>query len=348
MLIHDSRARVIAIVVLALAGCTLGGGAEFSGSQDNDSQDDDRPTDKPGGGGGGGQMPGTGLPDAGAPDAGAPDAATPTATCANDELGIRQIYCTKLGGDDWFINMVNPGINPARFNPKTTITQNLDGSWKATAASVRMNAFTVEGYKPSSITTYNQAQLAVKGYMQSAMDWKNVEMTAYLKVNNPGAGDDNIGFWARGGLHGSAAGDDGTGCEGTAYKANLHYSGATSIAKKHWHPSGYTFTPTKPAQAGSIVGKWVGIKTIIFDTPDGVQVELWADWAANNTWVRVDDFLDSTGFGTQGTHCMGAADGRVGWGGPVATFSWDTATDVDFRNLSVREIDPTLGGGVIQ
>ena len=29
-------------------------------------------------------------------------------------------------------------------------------------------------------------------------------------------------------------------------------------------------------------------------------------------------------------------------GGPIATFRWDDATDVDFKFLSVREIDPLI------
>jgi len=37
-----------------------------------------------------------------------------------------------------------------------------------------------------------------------------------------------------------------------------------------------------------------------------------------------------------------AAPARAGmpitWGGPIATFRWDSAEDVDFRWLSVREI----------
>lgn len=33
-------------------------------------------------------------------------------------------------------------------------------------------------------------------------------------------------------------------------------------------------------------------------------------------------------------------DEIIRWGGPYATFRWDNATDVDFKWLSVREIQP--------
>jgi hypothetical protein len=67
-----------------------------------------------------------------------------------------------------------------------TLTKNLDGSWKVSSPEVRYNIFTSSGYRPELITTLNQTQLATKGYMQSPNDWKNVEITAYLKLVNQG------------------------------------------------------------------------------------------------------------------------------------------------------------------
>ena len=42
--------------------------------------------------------------------------------------------------------------------------------------------------------------------------------------------------------------------------------------------------------------------------------------------------------GAIGAECEVKADQIITWGGPIATFRWDFAQDVDFRNLSVREI----------
>ena len=50
------------------------------------------------------------------------------------------------------------------------------------------------------ITTYNQQALATKGYMQSANDWKNVEMTGVVKFNS-GDSSDSWTWYARGGRH---------------------------------------------------------------------------------------------------------------------------------------------------
>ena len=42
--------------------------------------------------------------------------------------------------------------------------------------------------------------LQSKGYMQAANDWRNVEMTGYVKVNARST-DDNYAWYNRGGRH---------------------------------------------------------------------------------------------------------------------------------------------------
>jgi hypothetical protein len=110
-------------------------------------------------------------------------------TAQVDPLGVRMIYPSKPGGQAWFMNMSNPESDK-RFDPKGTITRNSDGSWKMRDDQVRMNVFTTSGYKPSTIIT-NQKQLASRGYMQDPNDWRNVEVTGYVRVNSAGE-DDNF------------------------------------------------------------------------------------------------------------------------------------------------------------
>ena len=43
-----------------------------------------------------------------------------------------------------------------------------------------------------------------------------------------------------------------------------------------------------------------------------------------------------------GKKCDGKRDQKITWGGPIATFRWDRADDVDFKNFSVREIQPPI------
>jgi hypothetical protein len=97
-----------------------------------------------------------------------------------DKFGIREIYPTKSSGEEWFMNMQDPTRDP-QFDPQSTITKNPDGSYKVTKTTVRMEVYPSTGYHQDKITTLNQKELAAKGYMQSPNDWKNVEMTGYVK-----------------------------------------------------------------------------------------------------------------------------------------------------------------------
>ena len=71
-------------------------------------------------------------------------------------------------------------------------------------------------------------------------------------------------------------------------------------------------------------------------------MEIWLDKNEDGNedgpWEKVVENTDSGGWGDEGGECGGAPDQIITWGGPVATFRWDGATDVDIKNFSVREI----------
>ena len=267
-----------------------------------------------------------------------------------DRFGVKEIYPTKIGGEEWFMNM-----NDIAHDPRTvftasipTITKNPDGSWRVSSPEVRYNIFTSSGYHPELITTLNQKELSAKGYMQSPNDWKNVEITAYLKLDNQGgyitgASGGVLGghytMYARGGRHIGFGPDEG-GCEGTSYHGDWAYNGATRFAKEQWFPS-YVFTPYKPSTS-PIESKWVGFKTIMYNIQQNgktaVKMEIWVDTNANGNWVKVNEFVDSGGWGGAGTECGGSPDQIISWGGPIITYRWDNSPDVDIKDFSVREI----------
>jgi hypothetical protein len=255
-----------------------------------------------------------------------------------DPFGVREIYPTKAGGEHWFMNMSDPN-HDSRTDPQTRLTKNPDGSWKVTSNAVRFNVFTSSGYNHDLITTLNQAQLAAKGYMQSPNDWKNIEMTGYVKFNK---GDTSDGFtwYARGGHH-TGSGFP-LGCEGTSIKEELDFAGTTRFEKEQWHVH-YVFTPHKPA-TDPIQGKWVGYKAVMYNIERNgtiaVKEEIWLDPNNNGNWIKVNEFTDAGGFGDQGQVCGGKTDQIITWGGPIATFRWDKTTDVDIKDFSIREIKP--------
>jgi hypothetical protein len=289
-----------------------------------------------------------------------------------DKFGIEKLYPTKTdGGEEWYMNMLNP-LYDERFEPINTIldktsypfytltknTDDDDGSWKITSTTpetkVRMHVFTSTGYNQSKIATYDHSDLATKGYMQSPNDWKNIEMTGYVKLNDNFDSNEKFQWFNRGGIHYTSTEPNSQPCEGVGYKGNLFYSGDVRFAKEQWHVS-YEFTEKKEkkvsASDSSIDGKWIGYKFVLYNIEQNnnknnngkktvVKMENWLDMDNDGKdWVKVDEYLDDGGWGDKGEECGGAPDQIITWGGPVATFRWDNARDVDFKNLSVREIE---------
>ncbi|MGC1135774.1 MAG: discoidin domain-containing protein [Nitrososphaeraceae archaeon] len=255
----------------------------------------------------------------------------------NDEFGIKKIYSTKRGGEQWFMNMQDPNNDPRSSPP--SMSKNSDGSWRVTSDQVRYGVFTSAGYKPDDVVIDHGA-IASRGYMQSPNDWKNIEMTGQVKFNSGDSGE-NWAWYARGGRHTGSGNPEG--CEGSSLKGDLRYTdGTVRWAKEQWHVS-YVFSSWKNSPA-SADGKFVGFKAMMYNTmvngETAVKLELWVDPNNSNTWQQVYDFIDQGGWGSDGGECNGAPDQIISWGGPIASFRWDGANSIDLKNLSVREIAP--------
>jgi F5/8 type C domain/Bacterial Ig domain len=264
-----------------------------------------------------------------------------------DKFGIKELYPTKANGEQWYFNMQNPTSDP-QLNPNgVTLTKNTDGSYKVQSSQVRLHVYTSSGYHQNLITTYNQQVLAQKGYMQSPNDWKNVEITGYMKVNHFTTSTTNgaahIALSARGGTHSSTV-----PCEGTAYWSSTYETGTVQFKKELEHTAGYTTNnPEISGATGTLQGKWIGIKAVYYTFQNGsVQLEQWLDDKSDNinspgnNWHRVLQFKDigSWGGGTNG--CGGTPTTIITWGGPITQFRWDNIDNMDIKDLSVRELQP--------
>jgi len=175
--------------------------------------------------------------------------------------------------------------------------------------------------------------------MQSPNDWKDVEITGYVKLNS--GNNDNFVWYARGARHTGYGSPQG--CEGVAYKGDLFYDGSTRFSKEQWHTGGYVFGEFGK-NIGPIKDKWVGLKVIMYnivqDDKTMVKLELWVDKNNNNDWTKAAEKTDKGDWGNTGGECGGEPDQIITWGGPIASFRWDGATDVDIKKFSVREIAP--------
>ena len=93
--------------------------------------------------------------------------------------------------------------------------------------------------------------------------------------------------------------------------------------------------------------KFVIYNTILADGNLGVKLESWVDKNSDQHWEKVYEYTDSGGWGRDGIDCGGKPDQMITWGGPIATFRWDSAKDVDFKFMSVREINGEEGPSLI-
>ncbi len=267
-----------------------------------------------------------------------------------DIFETKDIYPTKKGGREWFMNMGDP-TNDKTFSITShiPITRNsYDGSWLIDKPEARMNVNTPKG-EPV---------------------WKNVEITGYIKpksiINSGGNGaggggegqedgestgsdgkyiSPDISWRARGGVHSSSA-----PCEGTALNGGLDIiDGKASWKKEIWHTGGYTDARgTTQATDDPLLGKWVGWKVIMYNTDNekAVKMESYIDDNNKNDWKKVTELTDDGGWFANSSDdvfysagCGKPKDYIITNGGSIVTFRSDNVSYY-FKNLSVREIQP--------
>jgi hypothetical protein len=245
----------------------------------------------------------------------------------------KEIYPTKQGGREWYLDINNP-LEDEIFDPSTKITKLPDGSWLVGDDSndnyqVRMNVITPPGQD----------------------EWKNVEITGYVKVIDAAAATDNnnntaspegaINWYARGGRH-----SDSVPCEGTSLKGILRINGLTAWQKEIWHTGGYTDTRAVVSATNPILDRWIGWKVVIYNIHNdtAVKMESYVDENASNNWRKVTESVDNGGWYADNpdhvfysVDCNRSKDYVVTNSGPIVTFRSDNII-WQFKDLSVREI----------
>jgi hypothetical protein len=248
----------------------------------------------------------------------------------SDIFGILEIYPTKPGGREWFIDMDNPTGDPG-FRPGSNITRQSDGSWQ------------ISGRLDNG--KYGEVRMEILR-LPGSEEWKNVEMTGYAKIVPTMNSNDSLVWSVRGGRHNNTV-----PCEGTALKGGIDVNGTVSWLKEIWHTGGYTTKLAEAQVTNSIIGRWIGWKVVVYNMNNdtAVKMESYLDDKANNHWLKVTDLIDNGGWYANspdpvfyGANCGKAKDYIITKGGPLAIFRSDNMT-WNFRDLSVREIQsPSL------
>ncbi|MDW0152192.1 MAG: discoidin domain-containing protein, partial [Nitrososphaeraceae archaeon] len=256
--------------------------------------------------------------------------------------GVKMIYPTLTGGETWFFNPTNP--NDGQFDRNgAEITKNSDGSWRLKPGTTRMLAFTKSSGLPSdevrsSLPTYDYSRLAQTGYFYKPTDWKNMEITIYVKVLSASGGGDEISLVSRSVRHSSNVQE---GCGGSSYHNNIDFTnGKFKFKKEMWHVN-YDIKPYSGISVGSTMNKWIGFKGIVYNLPDGsVKLESYIDKDNNNNWQKATEFIDKGNWGDDMSHCNARTDGAaITWGSPMIIFKSNGVT-YDFKKFSARQIVP--------
>jgi hypothetical protein len=247
-----------------------------------------------------------------------------------DKFHIKKIYPTKPEGREWFINMDDPASDGIFDVPADRI-RNSDGSWRV--GYVRLD----QGYDGKyHVVMYVDT---LKGQHQ----WTDVEITGHLRVVSASDQDklNQIGlqWFARGNRHSSDV-----PCEGTSLKGRIHPDGHVAWIKEIWHDRGYTEEKAISKPTDSIVGRWIGWKSIMYNIEDGnaVKMEAYLDDKCDNNWVKVADLVDRGDWYCNDKRfneadCHRPRNYIIANSGPKAAFRSD-GVRWDFKNLSVREI----------
>ncbi len=200
----------------------------------------------------------------------------------------------------------------------------------------QLDFYTSSGYNSAKVRPPDHGRYATQGFMQDNKDWRNVECTTYVKVNDAPDGS-VIWFLARTGNDRYQSGD----CESCGYEGRLYVDGRVGVNKKFY--TGALFLRPRDNVTDDIEDRWVGLKFIVYNTSDGnVVTEIWIDENNNNSWNQAYTSTDPGGFGNAGEHCNADEGERITWGGPIVSLYWsveDLEKSVEFQKISIREID---------
>lgn len=258
-----------------------------------------------------------------------------------DSYGVSKIYPESIQNPQTFLtSTVLDSRVSIEGNVSSLVKEGDEFSFQSGNDLGVYNVNSASGYN-SAIIHRDHAVTYALGFMQSVRDWRDIEMTFYVKCISSGQG--KISLLCRGGKHYGST----SNCEGFAYIANIYSDGAISLAKEQFHELVFENDPVYVA--GSLEDQWFGVKFCVYNSNDRniddryVNLEIHLDINANNNWIKYLSVTDKGGWGTHADQCGAVRPDQIGiWGGPIATFKWENFDDFVFKWMTVREIDPFI------
>jgi hypothetical protein len=283
------------------------------------------------------------VPDATSSDAPA-DASSMVADASGsmrDVFGIEQLYPTRAGGAEW---------SSAYWQDGTRVLANGDrdpGDPLGLAGARGTGMLS----RTDGVMTMSGAQPRLYIYEPSSAAWTNVEITLYYRrqddANTPYAG---IVVGARSGADGHTSAG---ACDAHTYYSRLRNDGTADFEKELEHPgssprevaTAEALWPGQPAEIPR--GSWIGWKYVIRNRGNDVLLEAYRDLSEGRDggeWSLVGRSVDAGDWSAPSTCAsQGAAGGTSTWvqrEGGVILVRNTNVMDVEYRALTIREIDP--------
>ena len=222
----------------------------------------------------------------------------------NAQDGIKMIYPPTEGGESWFFDPININTD-RRFVPGVILDGDSENGFTSLSAVANLWIKTSTGFSVGAVASdVDHGVLASQGYMFQPNDWKDVEMTAYVKFVS---GDQTLAISMQ------CRGANETGihnCASTKYLTEIGFDGRQRFGKKQWNISQLNkdWTDTSVLKDGndSMAQGWFGIKFVMYNVgigsgnPSGnygVRLETWLDVNNNNEWVKTSETIDAGGWG---------------------------------------------------
>ncbi len=217
-------------------------------------------------------------------------------------------------------------------------------------------------------------KLIQNGYMIGPEDYRDAEVTAYYKITKS-SNDDEMTFYWRGGAHPSSD-QYPLQCIAVCMKAQIQMKDCSPRAAKEYDhyksPASYAWNDTvapmfdlKAELGGSMVGKLIGQKLVMYDVKDAagnvtaVKMELYVDIGSKDlempdpalqNWRLLAEYTDDghnwpdPSQETYVQNCHATKGQLIRWGGPYIALRLDDNV-WNLYKLSIRPILPVKSGG---
>ena len=284
---------------------------------------------------------------------------------ANDVFGIKQIYPSKVGGQEWTIGS-NPESDGRLGSTEETITAQNDYFVVNNLPLNQQKLIAVKTVfgETSQNCNISYNTLNARGYRFNPEDWKNTEFTIFIYPQNLGDGtsdDSNLDatlLTSRTGIRTALA----NCCDDFGYLVRIYNvssgSNAGKVEFRKWlRGNAVTTQSFTQALKTHFFRSWTGFKFITYNIPgdnageEWTRLEIWmcpTDGVENreNNWTLIGSFVDNgNNLGSGGASCGGTDKQAITWGSIYQHLVY--YAELRFKWWSVREIDPsgTFGGG---